>query len=255
MTKVGNPQGNPVVPPDCILEGGGATGAAAYATKVANSIAYQTNCQSSSEYVYIGGEQLQHQLLIDNDPTDPSTSVEPFKWKQGDAYRRVHVSYANCMDKVDPNATGLQNWIDVRDNWFKANAQAVNGYLQCVGFAEGVLQGTFKKPLIPEKNAQEFANNPQAYAADYDWIPNNGPWKQGDSASVTNMKAGDVVIFRGLTYGHIAIVTKVADVVGSGGSLRFRVAGANELGTGEVAQQWYNTGTGLLTVAGWFRKK
>lgn len=219
ITKIGNPPGaQPPLPPECQLAENIAS--SNYATKVVKAVTDESTCTPTNIISVIG-------------------SLFGF-------YKKVLKSNINCLNSVDGNKNGLQNWTTVRESYFKTSATNY-GALQCVGFVQGILQGAHGKPLTPSQgSARLFGSNYSTYSNDYKWFPNK-------PENLNNMKPGDVVVFNGTTDGHIAIIIK-SNPPGNG-KVNFTVAEGNGNSNGEVMTHNYNTGTsGGLNVMGWFRK-
>ena len=220
ITKIGNPQGQPSLPPECNQSAGGDTGNAIsdYAVKLVDAVTNHTDCQQTTMpapngfYRYLTGG------------------------KNGEAA---------CLEKINAPQLGIQNFDTVKSNYWYSD---MNPYFQCVGFANGTLAGANGKVLTgwtSEVNADKYTG---MSSPGYQWIP-----VTHTSADV--MKPGDIVIWVGLCCGHIAIATKGGPAVN--GAIRFSVAEGNGNGKGSVDIHNYSTvgdNNEGLTVTGWFRK-
>lgn len=113
------------------------------------------------------------------------------------------------------------------------DAHPEKGYcLQCVGFVQGAVAGTYGQPLNNGGNASDFATS---VPTGYQYIP----------LSSGTPQEGDIIIKTG-GYGHIAIVTKIY------GSGRIQVAEANWNVGGEIGPP---QNVALSLWAGWLRKQ
>lgn len=113
------------------------------------------------------------------------------------------------------------------------DAHPEKGYcLQCVGFVQGAVAGTYGQPLNNGGNASDFATS---VPTGYQYIP----------LSSGTPQEGDIIIKTG-GYGHIAIVTKAY------GQGRIQVAEANWNVGGEIGPP---QNVALSLWAGWLRKQ
>jgi|SRR5579885_166197 len=239
ITKVGNPNASPSPPQGCAVGGSGTSN---YALTLVRAITNDNNCQLAN-----GQNGL---------PTFSTSQVVTYGLPAQDVdytsqyFRRV-IAGDNCLDPIDAQASslGLTNWSTIKTNGQYLNDR-VGGFLQCIGFANAVLEGANGVALTPEHDAQEYANFTTEYP-EYIWYANS-------SGNLSNMHPGDALIFSCdpsvCHFGHIAIAVKVtpATVI---------VAEGNGKGSGEVDIFPYNTAVngyaanGGLSLIGWFHKK